>query len=65
MGVLLFDAENDGDLDLYIVSGSYEMKADSPALQDRFYLNDGTGNFRFDEMALPQFSQKWLVCESC
>lgn len=55
MGVLLFDADLDGDLDLYIVSGSYEMKAGSEALQDRFYTNDGKGKFTLDSAALPQF----------
>ncbi|WP_247235240.1 VCBS repeat-containing protein [Telluribacter sp. SYSU D00476] len=55
MGVLLFDVENDGDLDLYIVSGSYEHQANSPALLDRLYLNDGKGNFQLANQALPQF----------
>lgn len=55
MGVLLFDADNDGDLDLYIVSGSYEMSANSEALQDRFYVNDGKGNFTQNNTALPRF----------
>ncbi|WP_310590357.1 VCBS repeat-containing protein [Dyadobacter sp. NIV53] len=55
MGVLLFDADLDGDLDLYIVSGSYEMKVGSEALQDRFYTNDGKGNFTLDSAALPKF----------
>jgi hypothetical protein len=55
MGVLLFDAENDGDLDLYIVSGSYEMNPGSPALQDKFYLNDGKGHFQLSPQAIPQF----------
>ncbi len=55
MGVLLFDAENDGDLDLYIVSGSYESQHGSDALQDKFYLNDGKGHFQLNPQAIPQF----------
>ena len=55
MGVLLFDAENDGDLDLYIVSGSYEFQVDSPSLQDKLYINDGKGHFEWNEKALPKF----------
>ncbi|MCU0324865.1 MAG: VCBS repeat-containing protein, partial [Spirosomaceae bacterium] len=54
MGVLLFDADNDLDLDLYIVSGSYEFDADSAALQDRFYTNDGKGNFTSQPNAIPK-----------
>jgi enediyne biosynthesis protein E4 len=54
MGVLLFDADNDKDLDLYIVSGSYELKPNSPALADRFYSNDGKGNFTLNNEAIPQ-----------
>lgn len=55
MGSLLFDADADNDLDLYIVSGSSEFAANSPDLQDRFYLNDGKGNFKLDANALPKF----------
>ena len=54
MGVLLFDADGDGDRDLYTVSGSYEFSPDSPALQDRLYTNDGRGYFGLATNALPE-----------
>jgi len=55
MGTLLFDADGDGDLDLYIVSGSSEFQVNSPSLQDQFYLNDGKGHFQLAADALPKF----------
>ena len=55
MGVLLFDADLDGDLDLYAVGGSYEFPKESPEYQDRFYENDGKGHFTQNKGALPQF----------
>ena len=43
MGLLLFDAEGDGDTDLYAVSGGVECSPGSKALRDRLYLNDDQG----------------------
>ena len=54
MGLLLFDADGDGDLDLYIASGGYEMQHYSAGYQDRFYLNDGKGNFILQPDAIPK-----------
>ncbi|MFN3851205.1 MAG: VCBS repeat-containing protein [Spirosomataceae bacterium] len=49
-----FDADKDGDLDLYVGSGGNEITAGERGLDDRLYLNDGKGNFTFKEKALPR-----------
>ena len=49
----LFDADGDGDLDLYAGNGGVEFSKFIPYLADVLYLNDGKGNFSKSQATLP------------
>lgn len=54
VGACFFDADGDDDMDLYVVSGSYEFGPNSKLLVDRLYLNNGKGQFTQSRNSLPQ-----------
>ncbi|WP_457652429.1 VCBS repeat-containing protein [Rhodocaloribacter sp.] len=56
-----FDADGDGDLDLYVVSAGNEFWGRNKALRDRLYVNDGAGRFTRDEAALPEIFEQGSV----
>jgi len=53
MSALLFDADNDGDNDIYISSGGYEREGNTASYADKFFVNDGKGKFSKDSLAFP------------
>ena len=48
---IFFDADNDGDQDLYVASGGKAFSKLSRTLNDRFYRNE-KGNFNYDSSAI-------------
>ncbi len=58
---VFFDANNDGFLDLYVVSGGNEYKDGDEKLSDRLYINNGKGHFELAFNSLP----KLLFNKSC
>jgi len=55
MGIALIDIDDDGDLDMFIVSGGNEFNKGDTALQDRLYINNGKGNFTKKINAVPNY----------
>ena len=56
-GVSIFDANNDGKNDIYIVSGSCEWMDTSDFYSSRLYINIGNENFTLSQGAIPKMSK--------
>ncbi len=50
-GILLFDIDNDSDLDIYIVGGSLEPGTSLDMYNDQLLINDGKANFSATSLA--------------
>ena len=59
---LFFDADGDGDQDLYVCSGGNEFSPNSTALINRLYFNDGKGKFTKSPQVLPSYIFESTSC---
>ncbi|SNR67485.1 Repeat domain-containing protein [Maribacter sedimenticola] len=59
--IVFFDLENDGDLDLYLVSGSNEFALGDTSYNDQLLLNDGNGNFTQSKNKAPEINSSGSV----
>ncbi|TRX58250.1 RNA-binding protein [Fulvivirga sp. M361] len=55
-GSLLFDFDNDDDLDLYVTTGGSSFPFQLGMYEDRLYINDGQGGFIKSKGILPQIN---------
>jgi len=53
-GIVLFDADGDKDIDVFVTSGGYENSPYSDHYSDKLYVNDGKANFSIDTSGLPK-----------
>lgn len=64
LGSEFFDADGDGDLDLYVASGGgADLGTEGSMYQDRLYLNSGDGNFSKASGRLPRITASTAVIE--
>jgi hypothetical protein len=62
-GILLFDADGDGDLDMYVVKGGYEQPEGDASYIDQFYRNN-QGSFTLDMEAIPTINSSGSVARA-
>ena len=60
-GVAVFDADNDGDVDLYLLNGSTKeaIRSGSPAPPAAFFRNDGNGTFTNVTASAGLANERW------
>jgi len=65
MGGIFFHANKDSLLDLYVTSGGYEFPQSAEVMQDRLYINLGSGKFYKEEAALPEMRTSTSAVAVC